>query len=134
MIQWICHVAIQESEKSSSLTGKTLCDSKKLLYTICDVGNPHEMVFVEPSHVILDEMIGDQDDHLTLELRSLPGKSEVTISVDTLFSLTSKISANLFGHILWENVCGVDGWVSEVKHTQILFLFGGSVNLYSICL
>jgi hypothetical protein len=89
------------------------------------------MIFVEPSHVFLDEMIGNQDDCLVFELRSLPGASKVTISVDTLFSLTSEISAKLFGHILWENVQGVAGWVTEVKHTQILFLFGGSVNLYS---
>jgi hypothetical protein len=131
VIQWICHIAIQESDKSSRLTGKTLCVSKKLLYTICDVGHPHEMLFVELSHVFLDKMIGNQDDHLTFELQSLPGMSEVTIGVVTLFSLTSKISTKLFGHILWENVQGVDGRVMEVKHTQILLLFGGSVNLYS---
>ncbi len=57
--------------------------------------------------------------------------SKVAISVGTLLSLTSEISAKLFGHVLWENVRWVDGWVTEVKHTQILFLFGGSVNLYS---
>jgi hypothetical protein len=57
-------VAIQESDKSSHLTGRTLCVSKKLPYTICDVGHPHEMLFVEPSHVFLDKMIGDQDDCL----------------------------------------------------------------------
>jgi hypothetical protein len=56
--------------------------------------------------------------------------SKVTISVVTFFSLTSEISAKLFGQILWENVLGVDEQVTEVKHTQILFLFGGSVNLY----
>ncbi len=89
------------------------------------------MVFVEPSHVFLDEMIGNQDDRLAFELQSLPGVSKVTISVDTLFSLISEISAKLFRHILWENVRRVDGQVTEVKHTQILFLFGGSVNLYS---
>jgi hypothetical protein len=133
VIQWIRHVAIQESDKSGRLTGRTLCVSKKLLYTICDVGHPHEMVFVEPSHVFLDEMNGNQDDRLTFEIQSLPGVSKVTISVsvDTLFTLTSKISAKLFRHILWENVRGVDGLVMEVKYTQILFLFGGSVNLYS---
>ncbi len=96
MIQWICHIAIQESDKSSHLTGRTFCVSKKLLYTFCDVGHPHEMVFVEPSHVFLDEMIGDQDDRLAFELRSLPGVSKVTISVGTLFSLTSEIGAKLF--------------------------------------
>ncbi len=51
-------IAIQKSDKSSRLTGGTLCVSKKLLYTICDVGHPHEMVFVEPSHIFLDEMVG----------------------------------------------------------------------------
>ncbi len=68
VIQWICHIAIQESDKSSRLTGRTLCVLKKLLYTLCDVGHPREMVFVEPSHVFLDEMIGDQDDRLAFEL------------------------------------------------------------------
>ncbi len=76
-------------------------------------------------------MIGNHNDCLAFELQSLPGVSEVTISVVALFTLTSEISVKLFGHILWENVCRVDGWVMEVKHTQILFLFGGSVNLYS---
>ncbi len=76
-------------------------------------------------------MIGDHDDHLVFELQSLPGASEVTISFVTLFSLTSEISAKIFGHILWENVYRVDGQVTEVKHTQILFLFGKSINLSS---
>ncbi len=90
VIQWICHVAIQESDKSSHLTGRTDCVAKKLLYTLCDVGHPHEMVFVEPSYVSLGKMIGDQDDHLAFELRSLPGVSKVAISVGTLLSLTSE--------------------------------------------
>ncbi len=76
-------------------------------------------------------MIGDHNDRLRFELRSLPGVSEVTISVVTLFSLTSEISAELFRYILWEDVHRVDGWVTEVKHTHILFPLGGSVNLYS---
>ncbi len=131
VIQWTRHVAIQESDKSSRLTGGTLCVSKKLLYTICDIGHPHEMVFVEPSHVFLDEMVGNQDDRLAFEFQSLSGVSKIAIGVGTLLSLTSEVRANLFGHILWGDVCWVDGWVTEVKHTQILLLFGGSVNLYS---
>jgi hypothetical protein len=132
VIQWIRHIAIQESDKSSWLTGRTLCVFKKLFYTFCDVGHPHEMVFVEPSHVFFDEMIVNQDDCLAFELQSLHGVSKVTISVGTLFSLSSEIGKELFGHILWENVCWVDGRVTEVKHTQILLLFCGSVNLYSM--
>jgi hypothetical protein len=97
VIQWIHHIAIQESDKSSCLTGRTLCVSKKLLYTLCDVGHPHEMVFVEPSHVFFDEMIGNQDDCLMFELQSFPRVSEVAISVGTLLSLTSEISATLLG-------------------------------------
>ncbi len=50
------------------ITGRTLCVSKKLLYTICGVGHPHEMVFIEPSYIFLDEMVGDQDDCLAFEL------------------------------------------------------------------
>ena len=100
VIQWTRHVAIQESDKSSRLTGRTLCVSKKLLYTICDVGNPHEMVLVEPSHVFLDEMVGNQDDSLAFELQSLPGVSKIAIGVGTLLSLADDIWAKLFGHIL----------------------------------
>jgi hypothetical protein len=90
VIQWICHIAIQESDKSSHLTGRTLCVSKKLLYTICD-GHPHEMVFVEPSHVFLDEMVGNQDDSLAFELQSLLGVSKITIGVGTLLSLAGEV-------------------------------------------
>jgi hypothetical protein len=131
VIQWTRHVAIQESDKSGHLTGRTLCVSKKLLYTICDVGHPHKMVFIEPSHVFLDETVGNQDDCLAFELQSLPGVSKITVGVGTLLSLASEVGAKLFGHIFWEDVRWVDGLVTEVKHTQILLLFGGSVNLYS---
>jgi hypothetical protein len=79
------------------------------------------MIFVEPTHVFLDEMIGNHGDHLAFELRSLPGVREATISVGTLFSLASEVRAKLFRHILWENVRRVDGGITEVKHTQILF-------------
>jgi hypothetical protein len=89
------------------------------------------MVFVEPSHIFLDEMVGNQDDCLAFELRSLPGVSEIAIGVGTLLSLAGEVCAKLFGYILWEDVRWVDGWVTEVKHAQILLLFGGSVNLYS---
>jgi hypothetical protein len=132
VIQWTRHVAIQESDKSSRLTGRALCISKKLLYTICDVGHPHEVVFIEASHIFLDEMIGDQDDRLVFELQSLPGASKVAIGIGTLLSIASEVGAKLFGHILWKNVRCVDGLVMEVKHTQILLLFGGSINLYSV--
>jgi hypothetical protein len=131
VIQWTCHIAIQESDKSSRLTGRTLCVSKKLLYTICDVEHPHETVFIEPSHVFLDEMVCNQDDHLAFEFQSFPGVSKIAIGVDTLLSLASEVGAKLFGHILWEDVRWVDGWVTEIKHTQILLLFGGSANPYS---
>ncbi len=124
-------VAIQESDKSSRLTGRTLCATKKLFYTICDVGHPHEVVFVEPTHVFLDEMIGNHDDCLAFELQSLPGVSKVTISVGTLFSLASEVSAKLFRHVIGKNVCRVDGQVTELKHTRILFLCGSSITLYS---
>jgi hypothetical protein len=89
------------------------------------------VVFVEATQVFLDEMIGNHDDHLTFELQSLPGVSKVTISVVTLFSLASEVSPKLFGHMLWENVRRFDRQVTEVKHAQILFLFGSSINLYS---
>jgi hypothetical protein len=131
VIQWTHHVAIQESDKSSRLTGRTLCVSKKLLYTICDVGHPHEMVFVEPSHFFLDEMVGNQDNSLVFVLQNIPGMSKIAIGVGTLLSLAGEVCAKLFGHILWGDICWVDGRVTEVKHTQILLLFGSSVNLYS---
>ncbi len=68
VIQLIHHVAMQDSDKSSRLTGRTLCVIKKLFYTICDVGHPHEVVFVEPSHIFLDEMIVNHNDCLAFEL------------------------------------------------------------------
>ncbi len=55
------------------------------------------MVFFEPSHVFLEEMIGNHDDSLAFDLRSFPGVSEVTISVVTLFSLASEISESFLG-------------------------------------
>jgi hypothetical protein len=51
------------------------------------------MVFIESSHVFLDEMVGDQDDHLAFELRSLPGVSKIAIGVGTLLSLASEVGA-----------------------------------------
>ncbi len=45
--------------------------------------------------------------------------------------VASEVGAKLFEHILWEDIRWVDGWVMDVKHTQILLLFGGSVNLCS---
>jgi hypothetical protein len=89
------------------------------------------MIFVEPTHVFFDEMIGDCDDRLAFELQSLPGVSKVTISVVTLVSLASEVHAKLFRHIPGKNIRRVDGHITEVKHTQILFLFGSSINLYS---
>ncbi len=90
------------------------------------------MIFVELTHVFLDEMIGDGNDCLAFELRSFPGVRKVTISVVTIFSLASEVHAKFFRSILWENVCRIDGWIMEVKHTHILFLFGSSINLYSV--
>ncbi len=57
--------------------------------------------------------------------------SIIAIGVGTLLPLASEVGAKLFGHILWEDVRWVDGWVTEVKYTQFLLLFGSSVNLYS---
>ncbi len=89
------------------------------------------MIFVEPTHVFLDEMIGDHNDHLAFELQSLPGVSEVTNSVVTLYSFASEVHAKLFQHILWENVRRIDGRITEVNNTKVLFHFGSSINLYS---
>jgi hypothetical protein len=70
-------------------------------------------------------------DLLAFEFQSLHGVSEVTISVVTLFFLASEVHTKLFRHILWKNVRRVDEGIMEVKHTQILFLFGSSIDLYS---
>jgi hypothetical protein len=76
-----------------------LCVTKKLSDPICDIRHPFEMIFVEPTHVFFDEMTGNCKDCVAFELGSLPEMSQVTISVVTLFSLTSEISANLFRHV-----------------------------------
>ena len=54
---------------------------------------------------------------------------EVACSIAALFTLAGEICANLLRHDLWENIGWVDGWILEIKHTQILPLFGGCVNL-----
>jgi hypothetical protein len=82
------------------------------------------MILVEPTHVFLDEMIGNR--------ASIPGLSNVTISVVTLFSLASEIHAKHFRHIYGGNVRSVDRCITEVEHTQICFLFGSSINFYSM--
>ncbi len=110
MIQWTPHIAIQESDKSSRLTGRTFCVSKKLHYTICDVGHPHEMVFIEPSHVFFDEMVRDQDDCLVFELQSLPGVSKIAIGVGTLLPLQVKLAQSFSGISFWKMSAGlIDG-------------------------
>ncbi len=45
-------------------------------------------------------MVGNQDDCLAFELRSLPGVSKIAIGVGTLLSLASEVCGKLFGHIL----------------------------------
>ncbi len=57
------------------------------------------MIFIEPNHVFLDEMIGNHNDRLAFELQSLCGVIKVTISVVTLFSLANEVRAKLFSHI-----------------------------------
>jgi hypothetical protein len=79
------------------------------------------MVFAEPSHVFLDEMVGNQDDRLTFERQSLAGVSKIAIGVGTLLSLASEVCAKLFGHILWEDVSWIDGWVTEVNIPRSFF-------------
>jgi len=89
------------------------------------------MIFVEPTHIFFDEMTGNCKDCLAFELGSLPGVSKVTISIVTLFSLASEISAKLFRHVLGENIRGVDRRIPEVvEHSLFFFLFGSSINLY----
>jgi hypothetical protein len=53
------------------------------------------------------------------------------VLLHSFFPLASEVCAKLFRHIPWENVCRVDGHTTEVKHTQNLFLFSSSINLYS---
>ncbi len=54
------------------------------------------MVFVEPSHVFLDEMVGNQDDRLAFKLQSLPGVRKIAIVVGALLSLANEGHAKLF--------------------------------------
>jgi hypothetical protein len=79
------------------------------------------MIFIEPTHIFLDETIWDHNDPLAFELQSLPGVSKVAISVVTLFFLASEVCAKLLRHIPWENVRRVEECIMEVKHTQIPF-------------
>jgi hypothetical protein len=88
------------------------------------------MVLIEPTDVSLVEMISDCDDSFAFELGWLPGMDEVTRSIAALLTLAGKICADLFRHDLRKNFGWVDRWVLEVKHTQILPLLGGCINLH----
>ncbi len=87
------------------------------------------MVFIKPTGVSFVEMVSDHDDSFAFELGWLPGVDEVACSVAALFPLAGEICANLLRHDLWKNIGWVDGWILEIKHTQILPFFGGCVDL-----
>ena len=87
------------------------------------------MIPIEPTNVILVEMIGNRNDGLMFELRGLPGMDEAARSIVALLSYAGKICADLLGHDFWKNFRWVDRWVPEVKHTQILPLLGSCINL-----
>ncbi len=89
------------------------------------------MVFIKPTDVSFVEMVGDRDNSFTFELGWLPGMDEVACNIAALFTLACEIGANLLRHDLWKNIQWVDGWVLEIKHTQILPFFGGCVDLHA---
>ncbi len=93
--------------QASHLTGRTLGFTKKLFDTICDVGHPYEMIFVEPTNVFLGKIIGDCNDRLAFELQSLPGVSKVSISVVTLFPLQVKFVQSFSGMSLGKMSAGL---------------------------
>ncbi len=77
------------------------------------------------------EMVGDHDDSFAFELGWLPGMDEVACSIAALFTFACEIGAHLLRHNLWEDIGWVEGWILEIKHTQVLPLFGGCVNLHA---
>lgn len=78
------------------------------------------MVFVKPTDVGFVEMISNRDDSFAFELGWLPGMDEVACSIAALFTLACEIAANLLRHNLWEDIGWIDGWILEIKHTQVL--------------
>ncbi len=87
------------------------------------------MVFIKPTDISSVEMVGDRDDSFAFELGWFPGMDKVSCSIAALFTLACEIGANLLWHNLWEDIGWVDGWILEIKHTQVLPLFGSCVNL-----
>ena len=89
------------------------------------------MVLIKPTDVGFVEMISDRDDSFEFELGWLPGMDEVACSIAALFTLACEICANFLRHNLWEDIRWVDRWILEIKHAQVLPLFGGCVNLHT---
>jgi hypothetical protein len=89
------------------------------------------MVFIKPTDVSFVEMVGNRDDSFAFELGWLPGMDKVACGIAALFTLAGEICADLHRHDLWKNIRWVDRWILEIKHTHILPLFGGCVDLHA---
>jgi hypothetical protein len=66
------------------------------------------MILVEPTNIILVEMISNRNDGLAFDLGELPGMGEVTRDIVALFSFAGEICADLFRHNIRKNFEWVD--------------------------
>ena len=71
-------IAVWRTNESSRLTRNAPGITQELFDTIGNIGHLHEMILIEPTNVVLVEMIGDRNDSLTFELGWLPRMDEVT--------------------------------------------------------
>ncbi len=94
---------VQEvSDKSSRLTGNALAVAEELFNLL--IGHLHEVVLVEPANVLCSEMGCDRKDCLASNLTGFSRMFEATISIGAFFSLAGKVSTQLNGKILRENI------------------------------
>jgi hypothetical protein len=107
------------SDKSSRLTGDALGVAKEFLYFI--FGHLHKMVLVEPANVLCREVGCNHEDRLARDLAGFDRMLESTISLCTFFTFASKISTQLNGQVLGEDI----GWIDvriQRKNIPISFL------------
>ncbi len=124
-----CHVVIWESDKSSRYTGRTLGVTKKLSDPICDIRYPHEMIFVEPTHVFLIKWLTFARIVLHLSLEAFLGWAKSQLALLHSLSLQVK-SAQTFSDMSLGKY--PRGWRTHSWGATfpILFLFGGNIHLY----
>ncbi len=115
------------SDKSSCLTGDALDVAKEFLHFI--FGHLYKMVLIEPANVLCREVGCDREDCLARDLTGFGGMLKPTCSVCTFFTFASKISTQLNGQVLGEDIGWIGVRILEEEHSHFLPVFGRAIDL-----